>query len=423
VNQQSSHPTDRQIESNHLTDLQIKEYVSGSVLLEQQLSHMEGCDQCSKRLLEEETKQLRLDAPQVTPSRRGPCCPEEEVLRDYAAGLCASGVASDVIHHAAHCDYCAPRLKNFLELFSDDFSAEDQEFLGRLPAPTNLRKLGIKPKAEGFFARVRRLFSRFHDIGLTWGKASALATAGAGLAAIVVAASVVPGWIAGMRVNAAEQLLTKAASAENPSTGLKYAWSPQMFDMKLGGDNSHAASSDHALHKVQSLADEHENSRDPRWLRIQVRVALLEKDYGSAIKDLNNARDKGLLDAATEIDLAAAYLQRGTAPGAKDEKINPTQLQDVFESIDLLGKVLKEPNLTANERSAALYDLAVAHEATGQWDLAIEFWNQYLALDASGPWAEEADRHRADDEKKKSTILYRKDTRAPSSLKSIHPTP
>jgi CHAT domain-containing protein len=384
-------------QSSHLTDPEIKEYVRGSELDENQQSHIAVCDRCRKRVLEEERSQLGVL--QRTPARRRPDCPGEAALQEYAAGLCTSEIASDVIRHAAHCDFCAPLLRTYLADFSGDFSAEEQEFLSRIPAPTNWRKPAGKRGAEGVFAKIKRFFLRFQSQRLTWG----IAAAGAGLASIAIAVSVLPGWIAGRRLNEAEQLMkaeqfTATAFAGNPKTELKYALSPLTFDMKLGGESPQISPSGlHALHEAQPLADDHENSRDPKWLRINGRLALLNEDGKKAIGFLQSAYDQDLRDADTEIDLAAAYFLRDTAKSAKDGQA-PTP--NVAETVDLLLKVLKEPNLTASEREAALYDLARAYEAMLQWPQAVEKWEQYLALDAAGPWREEAERRLVEDRQK-----------------------
>ena len=84
-----------------------------------------------------------------------------------------------------------------------------------------------------------------------------------------------------------------------------------------------------------------------------------------------------------EIDLAATYFER-------DSKSKPPNLQ---RTINLLNEVLHRPKLSDQERSVALFDLAIAYEKTQAWDMAVPIWEQYLQLDPSSPWAKEAETH------------------------------
>ena len=199
-----------------------------------------------------------------------------------------------------------------------------------------------------------------------------------------------------MQLKKADTLVV-AAFVENPRTNLRYAWTPHTFDVKLGGSNGAGDAGSDALHEIQYLADQKKYSSNPNWLRINGRVALLNKDV-HAVDFLKRAYEQGLRDPGTEIDLAAAYFLRDTSNPAGQ---NPPRVPDVNATVDMLLKILKEEKLTTDERAAALFNLAVAYETMLRWDQAALVWEkQYLRLDATSPWAEEAERHLTTDKSK-----------------------
>jgi CHAT domain-containing protein len=385
-------------QGSHLSDRQIEEYVSESSAERPSLpnkdAHIAACDLCRKRVLEAERAHLGML--QRHPSEnRYPGCPDDDILQQYAAGLCAPDVAAEVLHHAAHCDFCAPLLKGYMEDLSDDLTADAKDFVTRLPASeTGWRGLVGKHASPrpSFLAKLWKRFFSFQTPALAW-----RAAAFAGGLALVAFSVVLPGLINRVQISKAEKL-TVAAFAENPDTRLRYALSPRTWDTKLKEEGPAVApSSLHALHAAETLADEHQDSSNAKWLRINGQLALLTKDV-NAVAFLKAAYDKGLQDPGTEIDLAAAYFLRDTNNGKTKDQ---TPAHDVNATIDLLLKVLKEPQLPADTRATALFDLAVAYETMQWFDQAIPRWEEYLKLDSSGPWAEEAERHLREDRSKK----------------------
>src|SRR5947209_16257652 len=48
---------------------------------------------------------------------------------------------------------------------------------------------------------------------------------------------------------------------------------------------------------------------------------------------------------------------------------------------------------TNQARLVALFDLAIVYKKTQAWDIAVPLWEQYLQLDGSSSWAQEAQTH------------------------------
>lgn len=61
-----------------------------------------------------------------------PECPSDDALRQLAAGLTPDDVAAKLTQHAATCNHCGPLLRTYTEIFSDDFSPEEQAVLKNL---------------------------------------------------------------------------------------------------------------------------------------------------------------------------------------------------------------------------------------------------------------------------------------------------
>jgi hypothetical protein len=68
-----------------------------------------------------------------------PECPSDDALRQLAAGLTPDdaaatrdALATKLLKHAATCNHCGPLLRTYTELFSDDFTPEEQAALANL---------------------------------------------------------------------------------------------------------------------------------------------------------------------------------------------------------------------------------------------------------------------------------------------------
>ena len=189
MNRQNIHVTERQIEE-YLSDKQglqgsISEPTSFPGPLENSFGeasgteskyvelHIEECGLCRKKVLEAESKLLgiRERRPAKAPYKE---CPGTEVLQEYAAGLSIAETAAQVIHHAAHCNFCGPLLKTYIQDLSRDLSLEGQEFLNQLP-PVNPQW----PRPT-LLARLKRLFFRV-AAELTWQRLAIPGLAGADL--------------------------------------------------------------------------------------------------------------------------------------------------------------------------------------------------------------------------------------------------
>jgi tetratricopeptide (TPR) repeat protein len=104
---------------------------------------------------------------------------------------------------------------------------------------------------------------------------------------------------------------------------------------------------------------------------------LLAGRYDDAIEGFGElvASDDG--NAAYLTDLAAAYLARGPGSGGRDDW-------------DSAERAAKQALQIAPASAEARFNLAVALQGAERTKEALTAWKEYLAIDSSSPWADEA---------------------------------
>ncbi|HET9838959.1 MAG TPA: CHAT domain-containing protein [Candidatus Angelobacter sp.] len=300
-------------------------------------------------------------------------CPDDEVLQELAAGLSSPELAERTLQHVSRCSICGPAVKRYLSEFSDQETPATTRILKQLESskPEWQRRLvsGVLPPRRSRWPKLIPVF--------------------AGLAAVLLLFMAGPYFLREFKVRQAQKDVAAAfaerRTTENRLPSTEYS-AFRGFPVELGPERS-VDELPPALHNALSAAIENlkKPNADPRWLQIQGRAFLWEATPSSlekAEKNFEKARAAGLNTPGLEIDLAAAYYER-------DNKSNHPNLQ---RTLDLLNKVLTEPNLTGQDRASALFNLAIAYERTQAWDLAVETWEKYLQVDSTSQWAEEARR-------------------------------
>ena len=364
---------------SHLTNRQIEEYIQDgygentslqAVAIE---SHIEDCGSCRERLLESSRQDLRLTLEVPQEAGRGPRrtgeCPDEEALIRFSAGVIADEELQVTVH-VARCEYCASKVKNYLEDPKEE--------------PSHPFKWG----SIDLRAAMRSV------LGLVQAKVLVPACA----AALAIGGFVGgPAIVAKYKLNRADKAVMAAVINQRPSE-IRETWSPYApYNRKLG-DEQDILNNPNLLAAMSTVAQQGD-STDPRWIRIRGRVELLRK-RNEAVDALIKARKAGLDDPATQIDLAAAYFQREiqllpSQPTGTDQKRIYPQLP---ETLNLLHNVLQDPRTTQEQRAVALFDLAITYEKELRWDEAARNWDEYLKIDSTSPWADEARQHQHNDQ-------------------------
>src|SRR5947209_7790238 len=385
---------------DHLNDALIDQYArqgTGTSIAEE---HLSDCEYCLDRVLL--AQRVHFGLLEADPMDRAPYpeCPNDQVLQDLAAGICPREVAEPALKHTAQCDHCGPVLNRYLEEFSDELTAEDQALISQLATAkpawperfvrehglgTTERPLQHWPRGQ---AVKKSFFARLWPSEAGWRPKMALAGA---LAMALVAIAAGPYWWSRLELYRADRLVA-AAYAERRTTEMRLTGLPYAPYNALGverGDEDQQSESDRsAWHEAKAFVGRklREGKQDQSWLEVDGRVSLLQgtsRSLAHAESTLEKAHAQEKDNPSMEIDLAAAYFEQ-------DSKVKPANLQ---RTMNLLNEVLQQPKLSNQARLVALFDLAIVYEKTEAWDMAVPLWEQYLQLDGSSPWAQEAQTH------------------------------
>lgn len=200
-------------------------------------------------------------------------------------------------------------------------------------------------------------------------------------AAAIVAAVVGLGRLGGPDDEAAEQLTRLLAiSRDHRITEARLsdvsAWAPAPSPTRGGTTDVVPLEIQRIGSELDALA--HSN-RSATTLR-SVAISLIARGrVDDAIEALSDALAISPGDEGVAIDLSASLLERARLTGS-------TSMADAERALGYVDAVLgRRPDL-----ATAVFNRALALEALGRRQPAAEAWRQYLMLDSTGPWADEA---------------------------------
>lgn len=385
----------------HLSDAEIEAYLSESSEYNPDFSsqgleaHLDSCDDCRVRVLSAFPKYsgLRVND-RISPGPDPECRPEE--LDAIAARMSSGENVTRIIRHASDCLYCGPKLKEYLESYSDEVAEEDRKALAQSSA-ASWRKQMVKKIMRETGPETAWWKRLLHPPLL---RIAALGGAGATLSAACILT--VPAFIESRNLKQAEQLWEEAAASHDRHTPIRLTSAPySAYKVQLGpGDNLHDNFHDDLnLLRAKVLVESRMSARpgklEPRWLHLRARIALLEggpANLAVAEKALKEALAITPDSASLKIDLAAAYYEQDFQANSASPILART--------IDLLNGVLKTPGLSQQEKAVAVFNLANAYRKTELLPSEAATWREYQTLDSDGDWAEEArDRLREADER------------------------
>jgi CHAT domain-containing protein/tetratricopeptide (TPR) repeat protein len=374
---------------NHLDFEQIEQLLEGQPVALDEVQgdklaaisqHLSGCASCQNLIsMYERTgrdlHKLMADRPQS----RTPQCPDQQVVRELAAGVPSPEQSERLLKHVVGCDHCGPIFRLSLAEFDEDDSESEKNIFARLETSKLEWQAGlarrlavrelfpVKPALLPFSMRKGRVTQTFLQ-----------------LAAVAAVAVLV--WI-GFRTYLREQpfytnrLLAKAyvtqRTLEIRIPGAEFA----PMRVERGGPRSRLDRPAALLEAEEIIARKLASSpEDPEWLQAKGRADLLDGNYTAAISDFEKALE-GRPDAPDlQADLAAAYFSLA-------ESEDRASYYSV--AIELFGKALqKEP-----DNSVVLFNRAMSFEKMFLYEQALEDWAHYLRVAPSGSWAAEARRH------------------------------
>ena len=366
-------------------------------------AHLAHCPSCRSNLLDFHRANFGLlaDPQSLTDlqvnTASTPDCPSEDDLRQLAAGLLPEAVGVKLTLHTATCDHCGQLLRIYTELYSDDFSEEEQAVLGQLKsaspdwAEQTAQKMlrtaaasttsttsapatspdsqasDVSGTSSSFAARLRRFFSA------KWLLIPATAAA---LAAISIPVYYAQRDTPEKVEKLLAQAYTKHRTIEFRFPDADYA----RWEVQLGGESGSSLEFSEANKIIHRERQKSPNST--AWLQASARADILRWEPESAIKKLDQAIQQQPNSGSLMLDLAMAHFELG------EISRNPN---DYAKALALIKTVVKyDPN-----NPIALYNQALLDERLHNVDEAIHDWTVFLDNEKDKSWAEEASKKQA----------------------------
>jgi CHAT domain-containing protein/tetratricopeptide (TPR) repeat protein len=334
--------------------------------------HVESCQDCSRKVQRHRFVQseiLRMRVPR--PSSSTPECIGDAEWLEVATGLLPEAKTRELMKHAAKCGHCGPLLKNAAETILDETTPSEEALLASLRSARPEWRSDMAAKLRDS-VRDRRRGKLWMPGLLFWRRATFVV---ATLAALVVAV-----WVGSraLRPLSADQLLAQAyterRTLEVRIPGAKYA--PMRIERGPGASNLDKSPS---LLKAEALIGENlrKHPNDPYWLQARARADLLDGNYESSIKSLQQALETQPDSPQLLTDLASAYFERAEFA---DRAI------DYGNAIESLGKVLAN----SPDDPVALFNRALVSERMFLYTQAVDDLEHYLRIDRKGAWADDA---------------------------------
>jgi CHAT domain-containing protein/tetratricopeptide (TPR) repeat protein len=393
-------------EEKHLTIEQIESLIGArsappgvddSVLLEHARQHLLGCSACQRAVsMEQHGEQILRKLAADSAAAPTDECPSSQDFYDCAGGLLDEAASRRIMTHVSECDYCGPKLREAVRDLHSDLTAEEAAFVASLESS--------KPEWQAEFAR--RLADATGNVSKSVSveksretlhrrfPRSALAL---GAAAVVVVAGLILGGRSFRSPSYANKLLARAYS-EQRTLELRIPGA-QFSPLRVQrGSESSRMDRPSSLLEAEDLIRKRliRRPNDADWLEARARADLLDGNYDSALRALQELNDLRPDNVPVLTDLATAYFERGQSAE------NPV---DQGNAVETLGKALAK----APDDPIALFNRALVCERLFLYKQAIDDWEHYLRVDPQGSWADEARRHL---EEMKGRLRHRENSRA-----------
>ena len=357
----------------HLTpeDIEILTSIGADVAQEPEriASHLEECGECRALLLDRFRKgdvlgNLR-SAVRNMPTGS---CPDPGVWTEVAAGLSSPEGNGELLDHLASCDFCGRTFAQAVFDLSVAISPEESAFVEGLPSSrvSTQRELAARMSVTPASPAKRRTI-RVN----VWGP----------LAASLAALPIIALFFWYKRDPAPPFDLLATAYTEQRTLALRWPRARQA-PLRLSRGGSAGAATPTALMEGELLIRRglERHPSDPAWLQAQARAALLEWRFDDAIQLLRQALNLQPRSADLLADLATAHFERAEAF---------SRAQDYGAAADLLGQALQIRPVNGTD----LFNLALVYERLNFLREAKKTWMDFLRVESSGAWADEAREH------------------------------
>lgn len=350
--------------NDHLSEDELNGYAEGDADLVARLTaHLEVCPPCQALANEYRRQQRGLNSFWIKEMHSpGSDCPDPNDWWKVARGLISREDAGSRLAHAASCGHCGRILRQTI----DDIEADvviDESFIASLPSSTPDR---IRQQATRFAQAARTPAVPSHRrIRRGWLVA----------AAVVIATGVGLLTLRPTSINDVNRLLAQGYGQSRPSE-LRF---PGALHGPIRQERGSASGRPRPIIEAEVAISKQlsRNPADSNWLRLQGRELLFQWRYEEAIASLSRAKTLAPADPAIGGDLAAAYFERAQARGDS---------ADYRAALDLLSaSIEREPNVPELR-----FNRAIVLDHLSLNARAVEEWGEFLKLEPTGGWADEA---------------------------------
>ncbi|HEY1528326.1 MAG TPA: hypothetical protein VGH51_19030 [Candidatus Angelobacter sp.] len=370
-------------------------------------AHLADCASCRNRLLDFHRHRFALlsgQAPDARPTASAladskfanskypadpqvrtastPECPSDDTLRQLAAGLTPDDAApvtgdaltSRLLQHAATCDHCGPLLRTYTEIFSDDFTPEEQSALANLQSSSadwqkdtarQMLKQARQNPAPVPATDWRKFFS--------WKWIMVPTTAAVAVIAVGI-------WYLQRDTPQKVEKLLAQAYTEQRTMEMRFPGAEYAPMRVTRGPEDSRFDKPAPLLEAEAIISRNlqRNQDDLKWLQAEAQSELLEQRPDAATATLTTALERHETHPDhLKLLLAVAYVQKG------DSTRDPA---NYTKAIELLTGIVQQKAMNP----VAMFNLALTYTKLEMWDQAAAAWTNYLRVDADSGWAQEA---------------------------------
>jgi len=303
-------------------------------------------------------------------------CPEAGEWISIACGEGSADERETLLAHAGSCSSCAARLREGIQLFSIETTAQEEAELLLLQSITPARQHEMAVE----LAHTPRRSTRQWFAGVTlW--------AGAVVTVALIAAVGLSFWW--QQRNAPERMLAQAYSRcrcyDLRLAGASYSEVDPATHLRGGPGNQDNAILTEARTRIEDRL--RRSPGDAHWLQLEARADLLQERLDPAIEILDGLLAAGPPSSSLLADDALAYFQRGLITGSESDRGMA------------LDKLRRADELTPGD-PVVLFNEAIVQEDRGQRMNAVETWNRFLRFERDPRWLAEGRRRLQAMEKK-----------------------
>lgn len=321
-----------------------------------------------------------------------PECPSDDSLRELAAGLTSEDVAPKLTQHAATCNHCGPLLRTYTEIFSDDFTPEEQAALANLQSSSaewqkdTARQMleaasgtAIKTSTDAADTRAANKESSQQksfkgSTATTSGRKPffwkwALVPATAAMAALAVFGI----WYTQRDTPEKAEMLLVQAFTERRTMEMRWpgAEHSEIKTNRGPSDNTPPL----PLLEAKQMIDKHEPQQ--RWALETAGLAILENRPNSAIDILSPLSSAQPACARCALLLAIAHALQGDKTGSTT---------DYETALNLLNSIPSD----SPDKNVAIYNRALVFERLHRSNEAIADWQTIATTEKKSGWIIEA---------------------------------